>query len=287
MARTVESAFDELINRQALTPSQEKTATDRGMRLGLYFTNNFTMAKTPFYIGSYARQTICASQRDVDSMAPFSVSTYWQRYKDDSRAFLYWVRDHLNDHYHSTEVSSRQVAVTLDFTVIAMDVVPCFQRTGGGYLMPNGKGGWMATNPPFHTEMIEASDRAKARRLRPLIRLLKAWNIANDHLLSSFHIELIVERMKRSHAVGQWPGEVAAVLKTLPSWTRNAFPDPWPDGQRVDQYLSDENRGKVLKMLGSDAQAAAEAEDLRQRGRIEEAFQKWNTVFRKTFPAYG
>lgn len=287
MAKTVEAAFDELIGRQALTSIQEKTVTERGMRLGIYFTSNFTMAETPFYIGSFARQTSCASQRDIDMMAPFSVSVYWDRYKNDSRAFLYWVRNHLNDHYHSTEVSSRQVAVTLDFTIIAMDVVPCFRRTGGGYLMPNGAGGWMATNPPFHTQMIAAADKAKAQRLRPLVKLLKAWNIANDHLLSSFHTELMVEAMKRAYSVGAWPSEVAAVLKTLPSWVLAPFPDPWPDGQRVDKYLTDDTRQKVLGMLVSDAQTAAEAEALRGRGRIEEAFQKWDIVYRKTFPAYG
>src|SRR5664280_2384014 len=33
------------------------------------------------------------------------VAAYWPRYKDDSRAFLAWIRDGLNREYHTTRVS--------------------------------------------------------------------------------------------------------------------------------------------------------------------------------------
>jgi hypothetical protein len=287
MATTVISAFDTLLARQRLTDNQESVAKSRVAALSDFFNNNFAMAETPFTIGSYARGTLCAGERDIDMMAPFSASDYWERFKNDSRTFLYWVRNTLNDRYATTKVSSRQVAVKLDFTTIAADVVPCFKRTGGGYVMPNGQGGWMATNPPYHTRLIADAHRAHGYRLKPLIKLIKAWNIANSHHLSSFHVELMVERMKRGHAVGEWPAEVAAVLRAMAGWLGYTFPDPWPSGTQVDSYLSSETRQKVILMMESDAKTAAQAEEYRRAGKNKDAFERWGVVYRHTFPAYG
>jgi hypothetical protein len=287
MARTVATAFEELLARQRLTDKQEETARTRVTSLSGYFVNNFHMDQAPFPVGSYARGTICAKERDIDMLAPFSVAHYWERYKNDSRAFLYWVRNDLNDHYATTKVSSRQVAVKLDFTVITTDIVPCFPRTGGGYLMPNGSSGWMATNPPFHTQLVADSDKAHNWRMKRLIKLIKAWNIANSHHLSSFHVELMVVAMKQRYSVGSWASEVAAVLKTMPSWVRASFPDPWPPGVRVDSYLSSSDRALVIRMLEADAKAAEQALQLEAAGRTEAAFERWAVVYRGTFPAYG
>lgn len=287
MSTGVLAAFEELLQRQRLTERQQNVAQTRVEGLGRFFNTNFTMAITPFAVGSYARQTICAAERDIDLIAPFAANPYWERYKSNSRTFLYWVRDTLNDRYATTRVSSRQVAVKLDFTDIVTDVVPCFRREGGGYLMPNGSAGWMATNPPFHTDLMKDANLAHGSRLKPLVRLLKAWNIANGHHLSSFHMELTVERAERGCSLRSWPAEVADLLRVLPGWVRRPFPDPWPDGQRIDNYLSADERDRAARMLESDALAAAQAEKHRIEGRIKEAFERWDVVYRGTFPAYG
>lgn len=89
MARTVTAGFDELLQRQRLTDAQAKTAKTRVESLASFFNTNFSMATAPYAIGSYARGTLYASERDIDLLAPFSVSEYWDRYKSDSRSFLY------------------------------------------------------------------------------------------------------------------------------------------------------------------------------------------------------
>ncbi len=153
-------------------------------------------------------------------MAPLNYPTYKDRYDNDSRAFLYYVRGKLNDQYHSTTVSSRQVAVTLDFQSIAADVVPCFQRsgTGEGYFMPDGRGCWRATNPKYHTQIIVEGDKAQNGRLKPLIRLIKAWNLANGNHLRSFHVELLVYKMWTNNIGSIWPQVVSSTLSALSSW---------------------------------------------------------------------
>ncbi len=133
MPTTVLSAFETLLDRQRLTDDQKETAAARVRGLTSFFNNNFEMNASPFTVGSYDRGTICAGERDIDLMAPFAPhgsSGYWNRYQSNSRTFLYWVRDYLNNHYAATKVSSRQVSVKLDFTKIVTDVTPCFPRQG-------------------------------------------------------------------------------------------------------------------------------------------------------------
>jgi len=290
MATTVSSAFDELHNRQGLTNAQQDVASSRVGGLRTFFATNFDMREPVFAVGSYDRKTICDQERDIDLMAPFKpygANGYWERYKNDSRTFLYWVRDRLNDHYHSTQVSSRQVCVKLDFTRIETDVTPCFPRNGDGYLMPNGSGGWMATNPPYHTQFMDGANGNHDWDLKPLVRLIKWWNIANNHHLRSFHVELMVERIQRGCTISSHPVEVAYTLRRLPALVRNSFYDPWSDGGRIDSYLSLATREKVAGMLEDAADRAAQAEEYRKAGKTKAAFERWDVVYRQSFPAYG
>lgn len=290
MATTVTGAFDILHGRQRLTDAQQNTATGRVSGITTFFRNNVEMNEPVFEIGSYDRKTICDRERDIDLMAvlsPYGPSRYWDKYQYDSRAFLYWVRGRLNDRYYVTKVSSRQVCVKLDFSQIVTDVTPCFPRTGGGYLMPDGSGGWMATNPPYHSRLMSDANRDHNWKLKPLLRLIKWWNIANGHHLRSFHVELMVERIQRGSSIGSHPAEVAYTLKQFPGVVQQALYDPWSAGSRVDGYLTYETRQMVIRILESDAKAAAQAEEYRNAGKTQHAFERWGVVYRHTFPAYG
>ncbi|MGI8445841.1 MAG: SMODS domain-containing nucleotidyltransferase [Streptosporangiaceae bacterium] len=97
--------------------------------------------------------------------------------------------------YAQTKVTPRGVAVLLDFTIIRADIVPAFQAEGRRFFIPDGKKGWTATNPPYHACMIKERDDALNGHLKPLIRLMKFWNIQNGGHLRSFHVELMVWRM--------------------------------------------------------------------------------------------
>lgn len=289
MATTVESGFAELLNRLLLTQRQIEAATDKTNSVTSFFAANLTMAEPVISVGSYRRNTIIRSQRDVDLLAVLSYPAYKDYYDHSSRDFLYMVRNALNDHYGSTEVSSKRLAVKVDFSDIVVDVVPCFRREGGGYLMPNGNNGWLATNPPYHTQLVDQANTNKAGRLRPLVRLMKEWNIRNGNHLSSFHVELMVERMWRTASIGSsYSAALASTITTMQSWLRDPFDDPWTDGgAAVDSYLSTSARQQALRFLNEDAQNSAKAEAHRTNGSTEAAFECWGRVFRNGFPAFG
>lgn len=290
MATTVGAAFTELHDRQKLTSKQNAVAVTRIETLQSWFNTNFEMQQKVFAIGSFKRGTICAGERDIDLMACLNRrgnERYWSRFSGDSSKFLYWVRDQLNERYWATKVSSKRVCVKLDFTNIVTDVTPCFDRIGGGYWMPDGKGDWMATNPPFHANLIANADAEKNGRLKPLIRLMKAWNIANGHHLSSFHLEMMIEWAQRGQTIHEFPFEVGYTLKQLYDLVQYNFTDPWMPNTLIDSYLTTSERELVLRLLDEDRRRAELAEEYRKKGYVSSAFAEWDKVYHGAFPAYG
>src|SRR6266851_4359045 len=179
MSSSVASCFSELLARLELTQAQAEAASTHAKGIREFFDDNFTMAERVFTMGSYRRGTIVRPERDIDLIAVFGYPAHKAFWDGGSRKFLTHIRNKLNDDYSRTEVSARQVAAVLKFTDIEAEVVPAFRRDGGGYLIPDGKDGWQATNPPFHTSLVEDSDKAHGGQLKPLIRLMKYWNLVN------------------------------------------------------------------------------------------------------------
>ena len=290
MPASGQAAFDEMLADLRLTDRQREVARGRIGHLDTFFRTNYQLGKAPWAIGSYNRETLIRWERDVDVMVALSVAAYWPRYKDDSRAFLAWIRDGLNREYHTTRVSTRLISVRLFLgEEMEVDLVPSFVRQGGGYLIPNGLGGWRSTNPPFHHDLIKAANVRLASRLKPLVRLLKAWNNANEHPLRSFHVEMMVLSAHRTaYAVPAWSTAVAQSLASLAGQVAARCPDPWaPPLQFIDDDLSGIERQSARNMLAADAASAARALQLEQSGRHRQAFGEWDKVYRGKFPAYG
>jgi len=290
MATSVTAGFNEMRDGFPLTKIQNDSAATKFANIRDFFNEKFTMAEPAIAVGSCARGSIIRIERDIDILAPISYSTYKKTtYDRDSQAFLYMVRDALNNKFGTTSVSSKRVAVKLDFSTIAVDVVPCFRREGGCYFMPDGSGAWMPTNPPFHTEFMRAANAKHQLRLRPLVKLMKFWNISNGHHLSSLHVELMTERIWRDSNFREslYSQLVFESLKCMASWTKTPFSDPWDQGHAIDVNLPSKERALAIRMLNEDAENARKAEEFRKNGQIEQAFDRWAVIFNHKFPAFG
>lgn len=291
MAYTVAGGFAALLSDIDLTPRQKEIADGRVDHLGTYFINNIACARYPFVIGSYDRGTVIRWRRDIDVMVALTYDPYWARYGDDSAAMLRWLRDRLNAEYGNTTVSTKQVAIRMALgDGLQVDLVPTFERKNEGYLMPNGKGRWLSTNPPFHSALMTTNNIRLNLKLKPLVRLMKAWNEANGRHLRSFHLEMMVDEMWHGEAaVGDHPHAVADALRKGITWLKYPMNDPWLDAGLVplDAYLSDEERARVIRIFEADRKRADEALAHAAAGRTTDAYGCWNTVFNGRFPAYG
>jgi hypothetical protein len=291
MARTVAAAFEELLADLALTPRQREVAQGRINHLRSYFETNIACADLPLANGSYARGTAVRRRRDIDTLVALNYLTYKDRYDNDPDGMLRWLRDRLDREYGSTTVTRSGVAIRMKLGEdLQVDLVPSFRRQGGGFFMPNGRGGWQATNPPFHDQLMTDANARTGSALKPLVRVMKAWNISgNGARLGSFHLEMLVERMwRKATALPALPAAVAATLKAGGGWVRDAFPDPWAaSGENLDAYLSADARATSARTMDEDAVRAQAALDYAAAGQTEKAFERWSIVFGHHFPAYG
>ena len=289
MATTVTQAFSQFRAQLMLTSRQKDVAAGRIRHLRDVFDQDFVVAKKPWAIGSYGRETIIRPERDIDVMVALSVPDYWRRYEKNSAAFLRFVRDRLDKRYPGTKVSTRQIAVVLALGEgLQVDVVPGFRRTGGGFLIPNGRGRWLATNPPYHDRLMERANLRLVGRLKPLARLIKAWNVSNGRDLRSFHLEMIVEQMwRRPRKVPVFQEAVAKSLAVAAAWVKPRFPDPWKRDQMIDDYLTPARRKQAMRKLNEDAARAKRAREAEARGNHKSAIKDWGIVFYDQFPSYG
>jgi hypothetical protein len=293
MATTVAGAFTEFQGRLALTPNQRTVAAGRLASLRTFFDSKYVVATPPWAIGSYGRGTIVRPERDIDIMVALSVPEYWARYRPDSRVFLRWLRDGLNRAYPNTRVGVQGIAVHLALGEnLEVDLVAGFRLDNGGFYIPNGPGGWQATNPPFHDKLMTDANVRLGSHLKPLVRVMKGWNIVgNSSRLRSFHLEMMVERMWRkgnANTLASMPTAVTATLKGGADWVRATHPDPWSGSkQNLDSYLNGGVRAAVAKAMDAAAARASDALAYAAAGQTAKAFERWDIVFGHQFPAYG
>jgi hypothetical protein len=291
MALTVPTGFSALLADLNLTPTQKSTADGRILHLDSWFRANVACSTYPTKIGSYGRDTLIRWRRDIDVMVVLAYDPYWAHYGTDSAALLRWLRDRLNDAYGQTQVSTREVAIRMFLgDGLQVDLVPLFARQGGGYLLPNGKGGWRATNPLFHASFMTQQNVRLEVRLKPLVRLMKAWNEANGRHLHSFHLEIMVEQMWESESsVPDYPTAMATALRKATTYVDHPQYDPWLEAGlvRLDDYLSTDERARLVRMFAADRKRADDALTLAAAGKSKDAYEKWKEVFPGRFPAYG
>ena len=302
--RTVSSAFNALLADLKLTAAQRQLVNGRLRHLGSFF-ESYETSQPVMVIGSYGRGTVIRRERDIDVMVVLAAKPYEARYRGSSQTdVLYWLRNALKAEYPNTKVSTRKVALCLDLGAgFGVDLIPVFDvveiaalslltRLWGapsgakGFYLPNGRGGWQKTNPPFHQKLMTDADARLDGKLKSIVRLMKLWNLREHARLRSFHLEMMVERAWRNEK--QMPAFPLALGMTLDAVSRLAsrsFSDPWSDGGRIDDYLDADRRRIVVKSLQDDAQKARKALELARAGNEAAALERWSVVFGHDFPA--
>jgi tRNA nucleotidyltransferase (CCA-adding enzyme) len=149
MATTIASSFARFRSNLEVTDLQSSTLSTRQQAVRTAVEKDFTVLKS-FLTGSYRRSTLIAplKEADVDIFVGLDAAYYKA---DGHAALLDKVRATLLKTYTKTpKISRNGHAVTITFTDFVVDVVPAFNRKGGGYLIPDSVGKrWISTDPPF------------------------------------------------------------------------------------------------------------------------------------------
>lgn len=193
--------------------------------------------------------------------------------------------------YQKSEIKRTGSAVVLNLKSYdwAFDIVPALPVGDGNdttlyYLIPDGKGNWMKTDPRSDQELVTEANQSQNGYLLPLIRLIKYWNI-KSHVaprLASYHLEtLLINAFRYGYPAIEskirW--SVPCAFQQLASHVMNSCLDPKGLGPNLDADMMWEDKVKICNAANKRAQYAQNAVHCEQQGYHEDAIAWWKNVF--------
>lgn len=242
-----------------------------------------------FLTGSYKRHTMIGPLKEAD-VDVFVVLDASYLAADGQASVLDQVRAALLETYPSTpKISRNGQAVTITFTDFKVDVVPGFNRRGGGYLIPDSIGKrWISTNPKVHESFITNANSSHNGDLVPPIKMIKAWNRGIGDAFKSFYLELLVEKALRGVTISNdWSG-CRFIFDKGREIIKFKIVDPAGlDGDQVNPLLGATRVDDAVARFETAYKRSALAIDYGGKGKVEAAVGEWRKVFGDYFPAYG
>lgn len=290
MATTTAKAFDEFYERISLTTAQETKAKERADRAAVYLKENFPDTSTlpvlsTIPMGSVARGTAVRPLDDIDVLSEFrNKDNIFEKYRHDSKAFLYRIRDALSANTAVKKVGARGQAVRLFYTDgLHVDIAPVFSWKGGGFALPSGDGGWLTTDPSKQKSWIDKRHSELGYVLKKRVKLLKKWNESHSKRLGSWHLEVMTATVFTSMSNDSRNG-----LMKFFEWAPNNISVQDPDGYGGDlsSALTWQGRNDVVESLNSAHGRAVKAKAAEVLGDHKEAIRLWSIVLGSDFPAY-
>ncbi len=294
MATTITQSFLEFKNNLEITGLQATTVSTRQKNVQDAMQANMKVVKT-FLTGSYKRQTMIAplNEADIDVFVVLD-NEYYYHYNNGQNGgqagLLDLVKRTLLRTYTRTpDIARDGQAVTIHFSDFLVDVVPGFNRHGGGYFIPNSiKQEWLRTDPTKHIELISSSNIAHENKLVPLIKMIKAWNRNTGSFFRSFHLEALVLEIMQFVTITDYPSGARYFFDKGRTLIAKKNLDPAGYGDDIGSYINNADKIKTAVTKFEMAyNRALKAEDYARRGYISDAIGQWRLIFGGYFPTYG
>ena len=290
MATAVKQGFTILKSSLEITDLQEETVSTRHNNVRLAIAQELRALES-FLTGSYSRHTMIAplSKADVDVFVVLHPSYYEP---NGQARLLDKVKRVLTKKYPNTsEISRNGQAVTIRFSDFAVDVVPAFARSGGGYIIPSTRGirRWIETDPRIHVEISSRENKAHNGELVPLVKMIKCWNRAVDEYFRSFHLEVLAWAIFQECQIADYPSAIRYFFQQGSELILQRNPDPAGYNDDVGFYVHTRRKCRLhaAALFARAYHRACKAEEYDRQGKAEHAINEWRKIFGSYFPAYG
>ena len=245
--------------------------------------------KQLFYSGSGNNATSISRYSDVDFFAWIPTD----KLKQNSATSLRGIKECLQGRFPNTPIYVDSPAVVLDFgsgdwdtaEVIPADYIEQKNKKNV-YEIPNGSGGWMRSSPSTHTSYVSAENTRLGKKLKPLIRFLKAWKYYCNVPISSFYLELRVTKWMEGESSIVYDIDLCTILRKLDSCSLAAIQDPKGISGYVPACATEAKKTDALSKLSTAKTRAQKAREAESAENTSVAFDWWNKVFSGNFPSY-
>ena len=287
MATTIAASFLKLKENVEITSLQKETVSTRQQNVRKALEDDFTISDS-FLTGSYARSTLVSplNEADVDIFIVLHPSYY---NGSQPGILLDKVRTALLKTYPTTpRISRNGQAVTISFTDFKVDVVPAFNRAGGGYLIPDSRNTcYINTNPKEHVEIMSAQNKWHNGGLVPLIKMIKAWNKNRNQAFVSFYLELMAINILKNVQISDYPSGMYYFFDKGREAIKYLIQDPVSYGGQISGLLNVNTVNEAVSRFDTAYNQAAKAQVEASYYRTENAVNEWRKILGDYFPAYG
>lgn len=211
--------------------------------------------------GSWSHGTSVAGHSDVDYMAyfggprPVRPSTALNNMKMALTGSNWQIR--------SLRVSSPTVKVQF-YSAPHFEVVPAYfkEDLDGTYIwaIPGPGDEWVDSIPAAHNAYVSTVNDRLGKKVKNLIRLVKAWKYHTGAPVSSFYLEMRTAHYANGEATIVYDIDLRAVFKRLVDAEMRQMNDPLGIVPRITATSSEENRRKALALARSALESLRAAE---------------------------
>lgn len=237
-----------------------------------------------FESGSFTHGT-AVPVSDVDYMARTSPD---RRPQLPSTA-LHRVKDAFAGCYHVREVRVSSPAVKVTFwTPPHFEVAPAFDidtsRADDVFVIAGPNEEWVRSAPSAHNRYVSAQNDRLGKRVKPLVRLLKAWKYHSGVPISSTYLELRTAQYAATQTSIVYGVDLAAMFDVMLSHALADMNDPLGIVQRIRPCSSEVNRHKAMAEMHRASSTLAQAEDARRGDDAATYWGRMVDLFGNTFP---
>lgn len=289
MPKTIEEGFGTF--HTWLTPYINETEAVKKHRISIKscLENNFGL--TDFVrTGSTGNATGISGYSDTDYFAVIPS----EKLKRNSATSLTEMRIALETRFPTTRVYVDSPAVICTFGsggVENTEIVPAdYVKIVNGYKVyeiPDRNGGWMNASPLAHNTYVSSVNDKLNKKVKPLIRFLKAWKYYNNVPISSFYLEIRVAKYASNETSIIYSIDVKNILKFLLDNDLPAIIDPTGISGYIYPCSTDTKKADTISKLRTALTRAEKAKEAEENGKILDAFYWWNLLYNNNFPKYS
>lgn len=329
MPKTVNSAFSQFMTNIVNLESQKVENARRSRDFLKAKISNFSdflplYSDRNIDYGSFARKTKIRELDDIDMIFTLKANgcTWTEDYdgtvylktpqlSDDYKNFRHSESLNLNSrkiinkfifslksipHYTKADIhrNMQSVSFTLDSYDWNFDIVPAFMTTEdllgkSYYLIPDGYGNWMKTDPRIDRARVKAINQNHAGKILNVIRITKYWQRrATMPSMSSYLLEsMILEYYENNSSSDFLDLNFRNFLNYLSQRIYSSVSDPKGIQGEINTLSLDE-RIKISSKAANDVKIADTANYLEVTDRDHEnSIKEWRKIFGADFPNYG
>jgi hypothetical protein len=239
-----------------------------------------------FESGSWSHGTAIAAKSDVDYMAwidserpllPSSALARLRQVIDDS----------CGDDVYKVRTTSPVVSVEF-YTEPHFEIVPAYYERYVGdtivYWIPGRGDEWVLSAPDAHLAYVNRQNDRLGRKLKPLVRLMKAWKYFVDAPVSSFYLEMRTAEYAAGESTVLFEIDLPAVFRAIVGVGARDMNDPEGLVGRIPACASKEKRILTLSLMRDAMNSLDLADEARRRRNASDYWSNMYDVFGSRFP---